>query len=83
MVRVIGETWGPTGSAPFPSSSVPDGALRDTQALLRSVGWESGRVSGFAFRLTALLRVGRLQWPPQLALHSAELYTEIVHMPNG
>lgn len=36
MVRVIGETQGPAGSAPFPSSSVPDGALRDTPALLRS-----------------------------------------------
>lgn len=28
---------GPTGSAPLPSSSVPDSALRDTQALLRSL----------------------------------------------
>lgn len=28
---------GPTGSAPLPSSSVPDRALRDTQALLRSL----------------------------------------------
>lgn len=28
---------GPAGSAPLPSSSVPDGALRDTQALLRSL----------------------------------------------
>lgn len=37
MVRVIGETWGPAGSAPLPSSSVPDGALRDTGAPLRSL----------------------------------------------
>lgn len=37
MVRVIAKTWGPAGSSPFPSSSVLDGALRDTRALLRSL----------------------------------------------
>lgn len=48
---------GPRGSAPLPSSSVPDGALRDTQASPEvPVGRESGRVSGFPLRLTALLR---------------------------
>lgn len=55
---------GPMGSAPLPSSSVPDGALRDTQALLRSL------LAGNQDALTALLQC----WAP-LGGHFSQLYS--------
>lgn len=57
MVRVIGETWGPRRECSSPqficSRRGPAGHWGSPEV---PVGWESGRVSGFTFRLTALLQ---------------------------
>lgn len=49
---------GPRGNALLPSSSVLDELGRHSGSPEVPVGWESGRVGGSAFRLTALLQCG-------------------------